>query len=122
MITVIVDPAGNEVALEEATPELLRWALRDLSRKAEAGLLPTACRYCGHVASRHSDEDCPARSRLKVFQVHYDGEQELVEAVSFGAAVEKWKEHLLAENDNDLELLDEEPESVVLLSTDPVIR
>jgi len=22
---------------------------------------PTACRYCGHVAARFSDDDCPAR-------------------------------------------------------------
>lgn len=83
---------------------------------------PVACRYCGHVASRQSDEDCPARTRLKVFQVHYDGEQELVEAESFGAAVEKWRDHLLAENENDPDLLDEEPETVILLSKGPVIR
>ncbi len=63
---------------------------------------------------------------MKVYQIRYDGEFRVVEAPAYGAAVETWRKHLIAEwkESGDYDEQDEnlEPESVELLNDDPVIR
>lgn len=55
---------------------------------------------------------------MSLYQVQFDGEQYFVEAESFAAAIEAWKDDWRQEGEYD----DEEPESVALLSDKHVIR
>ena len=57
----------------------------------------------------------------KLYLIHYDAELYYVEAPSFDAAIERWKEYVAVEWGDECEG-DEMPESLQLLSDVPVIR
>ncbi len=61
---------------------------------------------------------------MKLYQVTFDGDEDYVEAASYGQAVARWRAELKRQNpDEDEEWSDtEEPESVVLISSRPVLR
>lgn len=57
---------------------------------------------------------------MSLYHIQYDGEPYYVEAPGFGEAVEVFKAHL-KEIDNEIDGRNE-PDSVALLSEEPVIR
>ena len=61
---------------------------------------------------------------MKLYMVQFDGGQRYVEAESFGEAVRKWREQMLAEFGGPGSGWedDAEPEGVTLIDDDPVIR
>ena len=65
------------------------------------------------------------KNHLKVFQIQWDGEWDIVEATSFGGAVDIWRKHMRDEEDTVVarDIWDhEDPEQVVRLSDKPVLR
>jgi len=62
---------------------------------------------------------------MRLYQVTFDGDNDFVEAESFGRAIELWRAELKRQDPEswtDEELAAEEPEQVVLASDKPVIR
>lgn len=65
------------------------------------------------------------RPDMKVYQIQWDGQHDLVEAASYGEAIGIWRRHMRDEEDTIVEKDEwntEEPEQVVLLSDKPVLR
>lgn len=59
---------------------------------------------------------------MKLYRVTFDGSDDYVEAESFGDAIKIWRAHLFSSNlPGDFED-DVEPESVALVSDEPVLR
>lgn len=58
---------------------------------------------------------------MKLYQIMFDGEARFVEAESFAAAIEVWKQVKAIEWGEDYDGT-EEPESVSLMSDEPVLR
>lgn len=56
-----------------------------------------------------------------LYQIQFDGEQWWVEAPTFAAAIQTWNRVVKAEWGDDYRG-DEQPESVALITTDPVHR
>lgn len=61
-------------------------------------------------------------TKLKLYQITFDGQSEFVEAASFGDAVRIWRVEMSAQAEPDETYEDEEPEQVVLANDAPVIR
>lgn len=60
---------------------------------------------------------------MSLYAVRFDGMDEYVEADGFGEAVEKWRKNLIEQNpDHAAEMAEEEPEQVVVLGNEKVIR
>ena len=58
---------------------------------------------------------------MRLYKILYDGEQYFVEAISFPQAIDVWKRHVKDAWGADYDGT-EEPESVELLSEEPVLR
>ena len=59
---------------------------------------------------------------MKLYCVQFDGQPDFVEAENFGVAIAIWRKHLIAQNEPGDFDDDVEPESLSVVSEEPVLR
>jgi hypothetical protein len=66
-------------------------------------------------------EEAITHLKMKLYQIQFDGSQYFVEAPNFAMAIVAWKRYVAASWEIDYAATDE-PESVLLIHDEPVIR